>query len=219
MDQDRGLSILAEPRPRCVAFLIDLDSADNDLIDAIVDFNVDCWGGRFNPIIPTQNHKICPDYWRLLKLSDADLIYSYTELDQETIERISRECGPIHIVRNRRFPSGDRHDYRPSSLHDQASSKGVILQFRELIPGPFRRHKEPSILTFDIEHNRETQISCFVRRNFGVSHNAYFAARDEGVNPTYPTSLADVDVVECVENTNNLLLPINLSAKGARIKR
>ncbi|MGC2002607.1 MAG: hypothetical protein WA658_22310, partial [Candidatus Acidiferrales bacterium] len=110
-DQDRGFSVLLEHRPCCVAFVVDLDSVNLDLIDAIVDFNVDSWGGRFNPIILSQNKKICPDYWRLLKLADADLIYSYAELDQETIERLDWECGPVHIVGNRRFPSADPRDY------------------------------------------------------------------------------------------------------------
>ena len=216
-DQDRGFSVLLEHRPRCVAFVVDLDSVNNDLIDAIVDFNVGSWGGRFNPIILSQNKKICPDYWRLLKLADADLIYSYAELDQETVERLDWECGPIHIVRNRRVPSSDPRDYRPSSLRgEQASITGLILQFKDLIPGVFRVHKEPSILTFDIEHSNERKISSFVRRNFGVSHKAYFAVRDEGVNPTYPTSFSDIDVLECVEKANNLLLPINLSSVDAR---
>ncbi|MFZ0644844.1 MAG: hypothetical protein WA690_01890 [Candidatus Acidiferrales bacterium] len=215
-DQDRGFSVLLEHRPCCVAFVVDLDSVNLDLIDAIVDFNVDSWGGRFNPIILSQNKKICPDYWRLLKLADADLIYSYAELDQETIERLDWECGPVHIVGNRRFPSADPRDYRPLSLRDQASITGLILQFKDLIPGVFRKHKEPSILTFDIEHVNERKISSFVRRNFGVSHKAYFAVRDEGVNPTYPASFSDIDVLECIEKANNLLLPINLSSVGAR---
>jgi hypothetical protein len=72
-DQDRGFSVLLEHRPRCVAFVVDLDSVNDDLIDAIVDFNVDSWGGRFNPIILSQNKKICSDYWRLLKLASRPM--------------------------------------------------------------------------------------------------------------------------------------------------
>lgn len=219
MEHDHGISVLMEPRPRCIAFLVDTALATDELLDAIINFNVDCWGGRLNPIVPTKDRKVCADFWRLLRLSDPDLIYCYGEIDRETIERLDAEFGPIHIVANRMLDESSPLRYTFSSLRDQASTKGLIAQLRDLFPGHFRIRNEPSILTFDIEHHDERLISGFVRRNFGVSRNAYFMARDERASATVLSSFSNEEVMATVAKSFNLVLPIHLSEKGVRRRR
>ena len=47
MADERGFSVFIKQRPCKVAFLVDLNLTPSDLIDAIIDFNVDSWGGRY----------------------------------------------------------------------------------------------------------------------------------------------------------------------------
>ena len=84
-------------RPRTIAFLLDPDKAVDAMLDEIVDFNVCCWGGRHNPIIPVTNGEIAEPYWQLMKIVDADLLYPCCDLTSETIQRIVSDLCPFGI--------------------------------------------------------------------------------------------------------------------------
>jgi len=70
---------MATPRPRKIAFFINPLNCPTKLFDAIIEFNTNCWGGRYNPIIPIVDGNISEDYWKLLKFSDPDIIYAFVK--------------------------------------------------------------------------------------------------------------------------------------------
>jgi hypothetical protein len=203
---ERPFSVFLRHRPRRVAFLLDPDCAEGALLDAIVDFNVECWGGRYNPVIPVTNKSIWPDYWRLLRLANPDVIYCFHEIDQLTIEQLDRELGPMLIRNHKNY--GQASPVR-ISLEDQASTKAIILRLRDLFPSHLRR-PEPSILAFNFDRGDQRGVSAFVRRNFGVSWNAHVLARDHGIPATYPNSTSDADVLDSISKYSTIALPIGV---------
>lgn len=205
MSEERPYSVLLKHRPRRIAFLLDPDHTEGALLDAIVNFNVDCWGGRYNPIVAVTNKGIYPDYWRLLALADPDVVYCCNEIDQLTIEKLDREIVPVLIQNHRDY--GAEAPIR-ISVEDQASTTAIILRLRDLFPVHFRK-PEPSLLTFDFDRGDPKKISSFIRRNFGVSWNGYFLARDHGV-PATRASASDIEVLHMIGTVQNLVLPIGV---------
>jgi hypothetical protein len=204
MSEERPYSVFLKHRPRRIAFLLDPDHTEGPLLDEIVNFNVDSWGGRYNPIVPLTNKAIYPDYWRFLALADPDVIYCFHEIDQLTVEKLDRKIGPVLIQSHRDF--GADAPIRISVEH-QASTKSIILRLRELFPHFWK--PEPSLLTFAFDRGDPNRISPFIRRNFGVSSNAYFLARDHGVPATCP-SPSNADVLHSIGTVQNLVLPIGV---------
>src|SRR6266851_8469389 len=101
MPEETPYSVFLDHRPRRIAFLVDPDKANDPLLDAIADFNIDSWGGRYNPMIPVTGGEIYPDYWRLLNLSDPDVFYCCADVSVATIERLDREIGAVLIENHR----------------------------------------------------------------------------------------------------------------------
>src|SRR5438874_1949095 len=93
----KAYSIIANHRPKRVAFLVDIDQLPAT-IDVICDFNCDHWGGRFNPIIPVQGGVICESYWPLLRLADPDTFYSFCDITASDYNKIDREIGPLEYL-------------------------------------------------------------------------------------------------------------------------
>ncbi|MBI4454775.1 MAG: hypothetical protein HY644_02630 [Acidobacteria bacterium] len=186
--------------------MVDPSATPDFVFDEIADFNVDCWGGRHNPIIPVVNKGILPSYWRLLEIADADLIVCCSEIDQTTIEELDRRLGPTSIDCRWKFSS--RSEFR-ISLDNQASNKNILLNLGQFYPW-YARLPEPSVLVFNVEKTDTKTVSPFIRRNFGVSRDAYFLTRDRGVRGTFPDSDSDSVIIECVGQTANLVLPMEI---------
>jgi hypothetical protein len=61
-------------RPRRIAFLVDLEDENVDkILNHILRFNLDSWGGRHNPIVPIVGGAIPPSYWKVLDTADPDI--------------------------------------------------------------------------------------------------------------------------------------------------
>src|SRR5690348_14561164 len=95
--------IAVSHRPCRVAFLLDPDSTDPQTLDSIVDFCVDHWGGRYNPIIPIKDGAIRPAYKTLLRAANPDVVYHFSKLDDETLEYLDWEIGPVAMKEHRNY--------------------------------------------------------------------------------------------------------------------
>jgi hypothetical protein len=51
-------SVFTRHRPIRIAFLLDPANASDDLLNTILEFNLQLWGGRYNPIIPCNGAEI-----------------------------------------------------------------------------------------------------------------------------------------------------------------
>ena len=64
-------SVFINKRAIRFAFLVNPQKEDwPNQLDAICEYNVDKWCGRFNPVVPTDGSEVTPDWWRFLKKLD-----------------------------------------------------------------------------------------------------------------------------------------------------
>jgi hypothetical protein len=111
-----------------LAFLVDSSKCPPELLDSLFDANYGLWGGRFNPIIPVQDGEIGEEFWSLLTYADPDLVYSYTQLKQSTVDRIDREIVPWRIEAHppHLFESHPQPHYHPHLLDELVKSRQVL---------------------------------------------------------------------------------------------
>ncbi|MBI2251865.1 MAG: hypothetical protein HYU63_03810, partial [Armatimonadetes bacterium] len=176
----QSFSIYAKPRPKRVAFFIDPNNSSEELLDAIFDFNLSVWGGRYNPIIPICNKNVSDDYWQLLKFCDPDIIYSYAEVSEDLIEKIDRCISPLHFtLHNNR--SGN--NYRVSIIDN--INVNIEYFFNQIKKRKTSLIYEPSFL---VCHNDERwEHYRFVQRNFGLYN-------DEILSNMLPPNINKVEI-------------------------
>nr|WP_047166067.1 hypothetical protein [Sphingomonas sp. Y57] len=104
--------ILSRARPVRVAYLVDLDAPSHDVLDAIFATSFGMWGGRFSLIIPCRNGHPVEAYLPWLAAFDADIIYSYIELDDERQFAVHETYYPHALIVHHQSRA-DRPDYRP----------------------------------------------------------------------------------------------------------
>jgi hypothetical protein len=102
------------PRPIRIAYLVQENEHWQALLDAIFAESFARWGGRFTLIVPCENDAIRPAYIPWLEAYDPDIIYSYVDLSDATLERFHEQFGPAFPVRHdvSRCEQRDRHAYR-----------------------------------------------------------------------------------------------------------
>ncbi|MEJ2184072.1 MAG: hypothetical protein P8Y66_11210, partial [Nitrospirota bacterium] len=67
-------------RPARVTVLVNSDDADwQDTLLRIIEWLSNCWGGRYDLIVPSDGHAIDEDFWWLMERYDPDYIYSYSK--------------------------------------------------------------------------------------------------------------------------------------------
>jgi hypothetical protein len=193
-------------RPRRVLFLIDsaLPRAE-EALDAVLDFNVNAWGGRHNPIIPVQSGDIAPSYEPVIAAADPDVVYSFGALPSDRIAWLDRTYSPIDILIHEMNDPAD--DVRLYSVADQATLENRINSLASSTLSLFGRI-ETSVLQLD--DAAERSLSRFFRWNFGYSHFNTSAARDYGVKGVVPTSASDTDLLKTINARHDLAWNIQL---------
>jgi hypothetical protein len=189
--------IAVHHRPRRVGFLVDLgQEAVGAVLDAIRDFNMEAWGGRFNPIIPLVDGSVSESYLTLLDVADPDVFYAYGELAPTAIEQLHFRYSPTLIVEHKPRPPLNDEAYRVD-LSDQASTDGLLNNILDFYPSHFRR---PAQAILELEHGLEEQLSRFFRWNIGYSCWNSFAIRDYGVQGCKPESASDADLLKLLNS-------------------
>lgn len=84
-------------RPVRVAYIVP-NPTSHELLDVLFDEAMSRWGGRRTPIIQSNGSDLAVDDWRMLDLWDADVIYSYVDLDTELHRRLAHRLGPGEII-------------------------------------------------------------------------------------------------------------------------
>ena len=206
---DVSVPIAVNHRPRRVAFLVDPNQESIDgILDAILEFNLESWGGRHNPIVPLIEKSIPEAYYALLDVADPDVFYSYDEIEPATLEKLHERYSPVLIQRHYLRPPIDSRSYSVG-LREQASVRRYINNLREKYPPHFRR-PQPCILDLDDAQTRG--LSRFFRWNIGYTHWNLFAVRDYGVRGCKPKSSSDQDLLELVTSERNLAWQVHVCA-------
>lgn len=91
-------SVFVHKRPIRFAFLINPHEDQwLEQLDAICEFTLDKWRGRFNPVVPTNGETLEPEWWKFLKKIDPDYVISPTAISESLKEQIHTELHPIAV--------------------------------------------------------------------------------------------------------------------------
>lgn len=119
----RSKKAIILPRPVRIAYLIP-SVPSYELLDVLFDEAMSRWGGRRTPIIPSDGTDLHPDYWELLTLWDADVLYSYIDLTENLHLRLAHQLGSFEISVHR----GEVDYLRPRlGTNDKSLSSASVL--------------------------------------------------------------------------------------------
>ena len=150
------------PRPLRVAFLVDESEHWSVILSAIFAECYGRWGGRFNLIVPCDDNNVRQSYMPWLKAYDADIVYSYVELTNHSIENLHEVLNPSYLVKHR-LPD-KKHDfwsYRPQLPMPGLTSLSVApIASRTSVFAP----QEATVL---LDKHPQMQPSLFLQHSFG----------------------------------------------------
>ena len=96
------------------------------------------WGGRYTLVIPAQGGKIAADYLAWLTAFDADVVYSYVDLDDATVRDVHERAGPSDLRRyehrGRKDDERDERFFQPDLPMDCLSALSVTPQYARAFP-------------------------------------------------------------------------------------
>lgn len=90
-------SIYVNKRPLRVAFLVEDKPDSIAAIDAVLAYNRDRWGGRYNPIVLTDGRTLTDTWWSFLEAVDPDVVKSFVTLSDDLIGAIEHRVSPYLI--------------------------------------------------------------------------------------------------------------------------
>ena len=156
-------------RPLRLAFLVPEGEDCHEILDEIF---ADCyrrWGGRYNLVIPCTGGVVRYAYRPWLEAYDADLIYSYVDLDPDEVLRIHRSCAPSMLEwHGNRAPRERTHRwYKPHLLIDGLTSLSVALPYAQSYPRP---ESGPMMI---VEYADDTDYARFLGDNFGRLEDSF----------------------------------------------
>lgn len=158
-------SIHIKKRPLKIAFLINPNQDDwQEQIDAIWEYNQEKWGGRYNPLIPTDGNKIDKDWLNFLEKFDADYFISVFPISDELKKEINNRFSPIDVEVPRKFGNSNT---KPS-IHTHNEGVSILPSSSNL--NKFDKLLSNNILASvrGIDWTVEKDIFKFLLRNFGV---------------------------------------------------
>lgn len=158
-------------RPLRVAYLVDLSTCENLLIDEILAESFSRWSGRRTPIIPASPDGVDPAYDAWLHAFDADIIYSFANLTDDAIALLDEKLAPgiLHHHSGRYHdPEGDRR-YKIKLPIQGLSCLSVLPMFASRRWG--FGDKPQSILSFD--KYWDDSEDTFIRENFGFISTSF----------------------------------------------
>lgn len=202
-------NVMATPRPRKIAFFINPLNCPIKLFDTIIDFNTNCWGGRYNPIVPIVDGNISEDYWELLKFSDPDIIYTFVEPDLSLIKRIHKEISPIYFERHREYKisQNDEPIYR-IAIDDQIRINSLYKVINESSTDPI---SPPTLLSY--YNQSDDKEFSLLKRNFGTINEGIAPNRipSEVKTLRFDGNHTFAQVLKKMSSIRNTITPMQLS--------
>jgi len=196
-----------------LAFLVDPDTCQAELLDALFEANYGLWGGRFNPIIPVRGGQVSEPFWSLLMCVDPDIVYTYAPLSETLVNRIERELVPCRIEAHRyKLDGTEPHPHYPPDAAQELVKSRKVLPL--LMTGTFSYSARPQLLTYFTDWKTPINKELFrlVARNFGIIHeNAFPPLPDEWQRLQIPNSSTPVELFHFLAYTQNLVFPFQAS--------
>jgi hypothetical protein len=156
-------SIYVNKRPLRVAFLIEDKPESLAIIDTILAYNRDRWGGRYNPIGITDGQTFTDAWWSLLEAVDPDVVKSFVTLSDNLVASIERRISPYLIQQP--DPHEQADGYRRLNLLEEGLT---ILPTALNVRRASRAIDEPSLVLFETDWQKtDPLIKRFTEWNFG----------------------------------------------------
>lgn len=157
-------SVFTENRPLRIAYLVDpSDTNAFKIIQAIIEYNQDKWGGRYNPIILTNGKTINKDWWKFLSNYDPDIIKSFVPISKPLLKRFNNHLTPylIEDVDPRRSGSSP-------SVYIQDDGLSVLPTKESIAQVTGFSLDRTFLVLFEIDEYQESDINTFLKVNFGT---------------------------------------------------
>lgn len=200
-------SIFALPRPVKVAFLFSPSESKYKIFDAILEYNLTIWGGRFNPIIPIIKKRIPQSYWNLLINSDPDIIYLYNEISEKTKLEILTQIQPLEIV----------YHYNQDNPHVSINIKQIPINKlvrRIKVSEIWDPYTKNQLMISNDFNNKKKILHNFLFRNLGIENDRL---NERNFSKYFETEIIDEDssmeeFFNKFTNKTNYIFPIQLGA-------
>lgn len=111
---EKARNVTATPRPIRIAFLVP-EVPTHELLDYIFNNCMSRWGGRRTPIIPSDGKSLKKEYLDLLNFWDADIIYSYVQLDPEFRKEIAYCFAPSEVYEHEKDEADPRYNIKTNA--------------------------------------------------------------------------------------------------------
>ena len=168
----KNVEIRPYTRPIKVAFIVPCEESEESqwVLDAVFCESYTRWGGAKSLLLP--HHLDTPleeAYLQWLSWFDPDVIYSYVDLDCETIKQIDVELMPIALLRHELV--GEARSWR-SYLPDWPTWLSPVKSLSTISSEYTTRGSLNEKSIYLSQHH--TQDDCrFLRDNFGVSYDTH----------------------------------------------
>jgi hypothetical protein len=152
-------SIYINHRPFRIVFLL-RPATDVAWIDAVIKFNREKWGGRFNPIVFTDGATIADDWWRFLRGYDPDVICSAVPLTDELRKKIHIFLSPLRV-----------EELQPDQIYIRVDDYPITIlpTGRNVSRVGFPHFDEKNnLIVFEVDNTTPEVIKSFLDRNFGL---------------------------------------------------
>jgi hypothetical protein len=167
-------SVFIDKRPIRFAFLVNpQDEKWPEQLDAIGEYSLDKWRGRFNLVVPTNGEIIDSEWWEFLRKIDPDYVISTTVISDTLRERINAEIHPIDVEVPR---PNQQPDERPRIFTYNDTIR--VIPDSNTLPKtsriPFPLPPSPILANFQPGWTSEVEVKRFVIRNFGSYPNIVY---------------------------------------------
>jgi hypothetical protein len=167
-------TVFAKARPIRTAFILDVDVFLKNpwhcdaVIDGIVTFAIEAWGGRLNPIFPiAASDDLSLENWTELEASDPDRIQAFAPLNAAWIERFHKKLIPWKITTQDAIK-----ETKPEGDSPEALWRWFPVSVPALGTPPFaerlKRRSNAKLLMIEFAPECPLEIRRFFHRNFGT---------------------------------------------------
>jgi hypothetical protein len=90
-------SIYVNKRPLRAAFLVEDKPESMPIIESVLAYSRDRWGGRYNAIVLTDGQTLSDAWWSLLESVDPDVVQTFIPLGDDLVGALERRISPYFI--------------------------------------------------------------------------------------------------------------------------
>jgi len=161
-------SVFINKRAIRFAFLVNPQNEDwPSQLDAICEYNVDKWSGRFNPVIPTNGSELTPDWWRFLKKLDPDYVFATSTISNDLRDRLKAEICPIDVE----LPKPNQPPFGYNEPIFVAPNSQTLAKLSRV---PFSLPPPPQLANLYCDYTADDAVRRFVTLNFGSYPNVVY---------------------------------------------